>query len=201
MEEKDLIAKAKSGDIYSFEQLISRYQKSVYNIIYNMIGNEEEANDISQEVFIKVFKSLTKFRGESSFSTWLYSIAKNIFINESKRYYNKKKSIETSLDDNENLKLLNISDGYNVVEEFEIRELQEKVRQAIQQLPEEFIFVVILYYLEGFSYEEIAKIMDSSIGTVKSRLSRGKEHLKEILSNMVNFSDFNSESINNKMIL
>ncbi|OGS34588.1 MAG: hypothetical protein A2474_04645 [Elusimicrobia bacterium RIFOXYC2_FULL_34_12] len=201
MEEKELISKAKDGDVYSFERLISQHQKKIYNVIYNMIGDESEAYDISQEVFIKAFKYMKEFRGDSTFFTWLYSIARNIFLNESKRFYNKKRNFETSLDNNDNIELLKISDNYNIDKELESNELQKKVREAIQQLPEEFKLVIIFYYLEGFSYEDIAGVMELSIGTVKSRLSRGKEHLKEIFSNIADFQEFDSECASNNMII
>lgn len=170
--ESKLIDSAKSGDIEAFEELIKNYQKKVFNFAYYLTGNKIDAENISQEAFIKVFKYIKNFRGESKFSLWLFRIVKNTFINEYKSKLRESKYV-VPLDTNNHFE--KISDDTEINNQTH-REVVEKLLKRIHL---KFRVPVIMYHLQGFTYEEIAKILKVSIGTVKSRISRGRERLRK----------------------
>ncbi len=184
--EKDIIEKCKLGDNDAFEILIKNYDKKVYNMIYRIIGNKEDAFDLTQEVFIKVYKSIRNFRGDSSFSTWLYRLATNTCFDENRRKQNKKtysldKPIETELGQ---LKR-DFPDDINTPDEILIKkEMQNLVQKAISMLPEEQRVMIVLRDIQGFSYKEISETLQCSMGTVKSRINRGRLALKNILESL-----------------
>lgn len=178
-----LVRKAKQGDIQAFEKLINKHQKRVYNIALRMLQNPEDAYDISQEVFIRVFKSMKEFREEASFSTWIYRIAKNACLDELRK--RKKRNI-VSLDENmefeEGTVKRQIEDeapGPDIL--YESKELKDIVKLALRHLSNDHRLVIVLRDLQGFSYDEIAKILDCPEGTVKSRINRARKALKDIL--------------------
>ncbi len=181
-DEKKLIQKSKSGDVKSFETLIGRYQKMAYNVAYRIMGNEEDAKDMTQEALIKVYRYLDKFRMDSSFSTWMYRIV----MNTCKDHLRKKKLKVTSID-----KLIETSDGSMQVEikddkrtpeELLIsKEVSNEVQNALQSVNEKNRIVVVLRDIKGFSYSEISEIIDVPVGTIKSRINRGRQELKSIL--------------------
>ncbi|MDK2918001.1 MAG: hypothetical protein PWQ37_734 [Candidatus Petromonas sp.] len=181
--EKILIERTKKGDIESFEKLIEKYQVTAFNVAYRMIGNKEDASDITQEALIKVFKSIRKFRGESGFSTWFFRIVTNTCIDmvrkESKiTTYSIDKTIETE----DGSYKREISDEKNIPEQmYEKKEQKERVQKAIGKLPGKYRIAIILRDIQDFSYEEISEILDCPLGTVKSRINRGRALLKEIL--------------------
>ena len=170
--------------IQSFEKIIIENEGKIFNTIYSFIDNYEDALDLTQETFIYAFRNIEKFRYESSVSTWLYAIA----INVCKRSNKKKKRFlaifTDSLDDPETSSNIKNYVSYEqpVSESLEINEEQALIRQAISSLPKKYGIVIILKYLQDLSYEEIAQIVNCSVGTVKSRLSRAKEKLKPKLS-------------------
>jgi len=183
IDEKQLIRQCKNGDIQAFEKLIEGYQKKVYNIAYRMLGNSEDAFDVSQEVFIKVFKAIVNFKEESSFSTWIYRIAKNVCLDELRK---KKKaqvvSIHSTIQADDSEFSIQLEDFQKGPEELlEIKELKNEVNKAINCLTDEHKLVIQLRDISGFSYEEIAEILQCSLGTVKSRISRARNSLKNIL--------------------
>lgn len=187
MNEGLLLEKAKKGDVEAFEELIAGYQKRVFNIALKMIGNHEDASELAQETFIRVFKSIGKFKEESLFSTWIYRIATNICLDELRRRKGRK---EVSLD--EDIKLEN-GDVSRQIEDTgpspeaiaERNELRRKVNDAIGLLTEEHRLVIIMRDIQGFSYEEIAKITGCPEGTVKSRINRARQSLKQLLKDRV----------------
>jgi len=182
--EKDLLKKSKKGNIESFEQLISAYQKKVYNIALKIVGNHEDASEMAQEVFIKVFKSIGQFKEESSFSTWIYRITTNVCLDEVRKSKNKIKML--SIDED-----LNVGEG-EIKRQFydssrlpeisaERNEMRKVLNQAILSLSFEHRIAVVMRDIQGFSYEEIAKTMKCPEGTVKSRINRARNELREIL--------------------
>lgn len=181
-QEAVLIEKAKNGDVESFEQLTSAYQKRAFNIAYRMLGNLEDANDVTQEALLKVYKSLHNFRGNSSFSTWLYSIVNNVCID----FIRKNKKVKLlSIDKQQEGESYQreIPDEINTPEcLFEKKEVKRMVHDAINQLSYEQRNIIILRDIQGFSYQEIAEMLHISIGTVKSRINRARSNLKEIIS-------------------
>lgn len=181
--ESTLIEKCKAGDVASFEQLISQYQVYVYNIAYRTLGHEEDAKDASQEALIKVFKNISQFTGDAQFSTWLYRIV----VNTCKDYLRKQQSrnVHTIQDEEEaNRFFENLPDHeMNLPEKQLERELvRNSIHEAIEQLPIQHKSAVVLRDIQGLSYEEISIIEDCSVGTVKSRINRGRKYLREILS-------------------
>ncbi len=177
--EKDLVRRAKRGDISAFEDLISGYEKKVYNTAYRFFNNAEDAMDVSQEIFIKVFTSLRRFREDSSFSTWLYRIAVNTCIDFLRKKREDVLPIKEEIVMDDKTKL-----GFQteLPEEFmEKQEVKQAIMKAISTLPEEQRICIILRDVQGFSYTEISDVLSCSLGTVKSRLFRGRRALKENL--------------------
>jgi RNA polymerase sigma-70 factor (ECF subfamily) len=182
-QEKLLIQKCKNGDIPSFEILIESYQKKVFNIAYRMLSNADDASDVAQEVFLKVFKSIANFKEESSLSTWIYRITTNVCLDEMRR---RKKTAVISM--NSTIQLgdgeidIQIEDeSLHPDEIVEEKELKDEVKKAIESLNDEHKIVIILRDINGLSYDEIANTLQCSLGTVKSRINRARNSLKSIL--------------------
>jgi RNA polymerase sigma-70 factor (ECF subfamily) len=175
-DDEALITLFQQGDTKAFRQLVERYQERVRNLLFSMFHEEETVNDLTQEVFIKVYEALPGFRFESSFYTWLYRIAVNKGRDElRKRRIRRIFSLQTILD----------SPGGEVknhmVTHQKENEVQELIAKGLQRLPEKFRLAVVLKDMNGFSYEEMAEVMQCEVGTVKSRLSRGRAMLRIFL--------------------
>ncbi len=170
-EDFSLIKQFIEGDESVFKNLVQRHKEKVRNIIYLTIGNVDVVDDIAQEVFITVYKNLNKFRFESQFTTWLYRIT----INKCKDYLRKVKirRIFIPIDEQHN--------NYSYSSSPENKDTAEVVRKAISKLPEKLKVPLMLKDIEGMSYQEIAETVDCEIGTVKSRIFRAREGLKNIL--------------------
>jgi RNA polymerase sigma-70 factor (ECF subfamily) len=181
--EQELIQRLKKRDINAFEAFIKYYEKKVYNTAYRLMGSREDACDISQEVFLKVYKSINTFRGNSSLSTWVYRITTNLCLDEiRKRKGVRIFSIDKPIETNEGEIYRETPDTSDTPEDIiNKKEVQEFVQDAINQLPVDQKTVVVLRDIQDLSYQEIAKILDCSLGTVKSRLNRGRLALKQII--------------------
>ena len=181
--ERQLVEKSQQGDIESFELLVKNYQKLAFNIAYRMLGNTEDAADATQDAMIKVYKSMHSFKGNSNFSTWLYRIVTNTCLDElRKRKKDKVFSYDKNIDTKEGELEREIPDTSNITEEIvERKEGLQDLARAINDLPEQHRIVIVLRDVKGFSYEEIAEILDCSQGTIKSRISRARIALKENL--------------------
>jgi RNA polymerase sigma-70 factor (ECF subfamily) len=181
--DEELVAMSKAGDIKAFEELVCRYERKTYTIAYRMMGNYEDANDLAQEAFLRAFQSINTFRGESSFSTWLCRIVTNVCRDElRKRYRISIESLdkEVSFGDWEIKKQIPASDP-GPDEIYEQRELQLELQELIATLAPEFRLTLVLREIQGLTYEEIAEQLECSLGTVKSRISRARNYLKEKL--------------------
>lgn len=181
-DEKALLSKAKKGDVESFEKLIENCKNKAYNIAFHILRNEEDARDALQDSFIKIFKALNSFREESSFSTWVYRIVSNTCADMLKKNSKHKHAnmIYTYNDDDE--KDIEIKDCSLNPEE--ITERKEKIRyilSCMDRLSDEHREIIILRDIHGFSYEEIARILQCSDGTVKSRINRARNNLKQMM--------------------
>ena len=184
LKEKDLIRKAKQGDMHAFEELILKHEKIVYNLALRMMNHSEDAKDISQEVFLKAYRSLSNFDERSAFSTWIYRITHNTCIDEMRKRKGKQNySLEEELENEEGSMQRQIADEGDTPEESLLREEQKsEILQALDSLSEEHKAAIVLRDVKGLSYEEIAEILELSLGTVKSRISRARNQLKiEIL--------------------
>ena len=175
MSENKLIEKAKNGDSSAFEALYDIYAQKVYNLALRMSRCPEDALDLSQEIFIRVYKSLPFFKGDSSFSTWLYSIASNACIDFTRRESKRKTQAAEDF-------ILEIPDISTPESEYEKKSLRENIAHAISALPQNLREAIVLREINGLSYGEIADALDIETGTVKSRISRGREKLCSLLS-------------------
>jgi RNA polymerase sigma-70 factor (ECF subfamily) len=187
-EEAAIVADLKAGTEAAYAWLIGEFQRPVYGLVYRMVNDPADAADVTQDVFLKVFRGMRSFHGESSLKTWIYRIALHEAANR-KRWWFRHKAQETSIEPAE-------SDGFgndamqnaltdradspfdNVVH----REVQQRVDAELRQLPEPYRTTLILRDLEDMSYEEIAEVLQISLGTVKSRLTRGRQALKQRLA-------------------
>lgn len=178
--EAELIAASKKGDVRAFNQLVVSYERVVYNLAYRMVGDPDLAADIAQDTFTSAFRAVGSFRG-GSFKSWVLRIAANACHDH---YRRQKRRPADSLDALQEAPgcgtmLIDHSDG---PEEVALRrEMVEYINKGLGALPEEQRLVVILADVQGLSYDEIAEVTRSSLGTVKSRLSRGRAHLRDFL--------------------
>ena len=191
-EDVALVAALKAGSEEAFGVLIAQYSQPLYTLIARSLQDPADAADITQEVFIKVFRSIRSFHGESSLRTWLYRIALHEASNQ-RRWWSRHKRQELTIDtpagasetdDGDEAICLGamLADGrIDPYEHAQNAELRARVDDSLRKLPEVFRTVVVLREMEGFSYEEIAEILRVPAGTVKSRLMRGRAALKEIL--------------------
>jgi RNA polymerase sigma-70 factor (ECF subfamily) len=184
VEESALVRRARKGDLDAYNDLVRRYQERIYATVYHMTSNHEDANDLAQEAFIKAYQALKSFKGGSSFYTWVYRIAVNKTINFLKQRKNKAHMSLDDLDFNaeHDPDLVSLISEKTPRREIGLAELQEKLNAAMQKLSEPHRLVVTLHDVQGESHEEIAKIMDCNIGTVRSRLFYARQQLQALLS-------------------
>lgn len=184
MTEQEMVAQCKKGDRDAFNELVLAYQKQVFNIAYGMLSDYEDASDASQEVFVKVYKSIASFRGQSSFTTWLYRICSNV-CNDMLRK-RQRRGVTVSLDngdDEENgMQQEPVSDAPSPEEQVQMNERQRVLVQAINELPPDYREVILYADIKNLSYDEIALILRCPNGTVKSRLNRARNALRKKLS-------------------
>ncbi len=183
-EERNLIERCKKGDLAAFNELVKKYEKQVYNFAYRLTGNYDDANDIAQDAFLRVYNAIGGFRGDASFTTWLFRITTNVFLDDRKRARaHPHSSLDEYMDLEESSVARQIEDPSPLPEAItEEKERGEILQGAVQSLPEYQRAMVVLYHTEQKSYEEIAEIMNLPIGTVKSRLNRARLALKEKLA-------------------
>lgn len=188
-EELEIINKVRSGDVNAFEALVLEHQKKVYNLALRILGNESDAEDASQDAFIRAYNSLRSFRGDSKFSVWLYRLTSNICI-DYLRSRSRRQTVSLTVDDDE------CEDG----EEFSIpderfspdgcldrNELRRAIGDGLQQLSPEYRRTLVLREINGLSYEEIGRALNIEEGTVKSRIFRARKKLCEFLVKEGNF--------------
>lgn len=186
--EKVLLARAKKGEIAAFESLMTAYENRIYSLALRSTGSEQDAADITQEVFLRAWKNLDSFRGDSSLSTWLYRVTSNLCVD-----FARKKAAEgmpTSIDDEESpaADLADVSRMAQPEAAAENSELREELQFALAQLSEEHRRVVLLRDVAGMTYTDIARTLGLEEGTVKSRLARARASLRKILLERGNIS-------------
>lgn len=182
-DDKEIINDIRNGSLYAMEELIKKYQKRVYNMVYGLCMNYDIAWDVSQEAFVKVIRNIKRFRQESSFWTYLYRIVMNAFYDWTRKEKTKKKSTTNFSDmtDDENKRSYEVKDMINIEEDFDRKMLEEKVKKGLDDLTDIQRQVYVLKNLEGMKIREIADLIGISEGTVKSHLSRAMEKLRTIL--------------------
>ena len=179
----ELVARTKDGDASAFDDLVRRYSPRVYGLVYNMTSNHEETNDLLQDIFLKAFRSIKGFRGDSSFYTWIHTIAANMTINFLKKR-NRRRG--PSLDDID-ARIENDPDYIEATaktdprREATLSELQKKLNEALQKLSHDHRAVVTMFDIQGMPHAEIAKILGTSEGTVRSRLFYAHRQLQNYL--------------------
>ena len=171
-----LVKKAQSGDLRSFEQLIEQHQAKVFNIALGIMGNRQDAEDAAQIAFIKIYRAIGDFKSQSKFSTWVYRITVNVCMDEVR-----KKKRHGSVSDEEIGDAFFADDSSSPEAQSLKSEQSEELKKAIASLKPEHRKMIVLRDINGFSYEEIAKITRLSAGTVKSRINRARAHLKDAL--------------------
>ncbi len=187
-EEQELIAEMKAGSEQAFALLIAQYSHPVYSLIARSLRDPADAADVTQEVFVKIFRNIASFHGDASLRTWIYRIALHEASNQ-RRWWNRHKRQELTIDasqENEQGESFCLADALATSDaspfDCAVRsELKERIAAALQTLPEAFREVVVLREIEGFGYEEIAEMLQVNLGTVKSRLTRGRAALREAL--------------------
>jgi RNA polymerase sigma-70 factor (ECF subfamily) len=182
-DEAELVHELQAGSETAFDWLVTHYHAPVYNLILSMLGDTSDAADGSQEVFLKAFRGIRKFRQGSSLKTWLYRIAIREALNH-KRWFKRhlQKNVSIDAEPAEGQARIEIQDlAATPFEQLASQEIKVAVQGALQQVPDVFRSAVILRDLEGLSYEEVAEVLECSVGTVKSRILRGRRALKEIL--------------------
>ena len=179
-----LVRQAQEGNVAAYDDLVRRYQERIYATVYHMTANHEDANDLAQEAFIKGFQALRSFKGDSSFYTWVYRIAVNKTINFLKQRKNRSYMSLNDLDFNaeNDPDLVTLISDRTPRRDIALSELQEKLNDAMLKLSEVHRLVVTLHDVQGMSHEEIGKIMDCNIGTVRSRLFYARQQLQAYLS-------------------
>jgi RNA polymerase sigma-70 factor, ECF subfamily len=176
--EKELVKASVNGDKKAFGEIVNRYRKMVARTVKGMLGDSVYAEDIGQEVFIKLYYSLPEFRGDSKLSTYIQKIAVNLTLNEIKR---RKRYLSVfSQSSNDEINIIEISES----ESMERNEATEIVTKALRALDPGFRAVVMMRMLQGYSTKETAEILDLPVGTVLSRLSRAQEQLRNILKKL-----------------
>ena len=182
----EIISMCQLGDMIAFKELVKRYQKVVFAFLYQLAPEWEDLNDLSQEVFIRVFRGIHSLKSPHAFKSWINQIVVNIFYDELRKRpkHNKNLSIDQAFEqDDFNTEIQReIVDTSSVPEQvFSNTELKQVLQNAISQLPEQYRTVIVLRELKGLQYEEMATLLNCAIGTIKSRLSRAREKLQEII--------------------
>ncbi len=180
-EEAALVKRAQGGDMSAFESLVREYERFVYNLAYKLLNDQQDAEDASQEAFIKAFRSISSFRGDSKFSVWLYRLTSNVCIDMLRR--RPAPAVSLSVDDDGADAQLDIPDiRFQPENELERQELRRAVGSALSSLPDNYRQVLVLREIGGHSYDEIAGSLHLDLGTVKSRIFRARKKLCSILA-------------------
>jgi len=187
--ELNLIDKAINGDIQSFEELIKKHQKFAYNVALKYLKDPVDAEDVTQEALIKAFKYLKNFNKNSKFSTWLYRIVINTCKDELRKTKNDQGNL--SLDNDNNYIDALEDESYEPLKNTENTELGKNLQKAINQLAPTYKDVIILCDMKDYSYQEISDILEIPLGTVRSRINRGRKKLRKIVNGMELFAQMN----------
>jgi RNA polymerase sigma-70 factor (ECF subfamily) len=183
----ELVARCQAGDTSAFNELVTRYRNRAYAMIYNMVRNEQDAWDLAQDGFVKAWKSIGKFRGQSSFYTWLYRILMNVTIDSLRR-----KQIEGGTEFDDEIGLQNIAPGAATAPRGEMeparklsdKEIRQRIDEAITKLSPEHRLAIVMREIDGLEYTEIAEQMGCSLGTVMSRLFYARKKLQALLKDV-----------------
>ncbi len=171
-DDREAVEACQRGEREAFDRLVERYQRDVYRLCYRYVNNHEDANDMAQEVFLKAYRAIGRFRGDSSFSTWLYRIAVNTCLNFRAARRPEPQELPEALPDR----------GTGVSERLEGEEISTRIRAAVSRLPEKQRATVILKVYHDLTHEEVAGILGSSVGTVKANLFHALGKLRKLMA-------------------
>jgi RNA polymerase sigma-70 factor (ECF subfamily) len=181
-----VILRCKEGDVDAFEELVRRYQKRMFNIAYRITGDNHDSAEVVQDAFVSVYRNLRNFRGEARFTTWLSTIVVNLSRNRLRQIKTRAHREMLTVDDP-----FETNDGavnsepasyeMSILEKLQNRELRQEIQECMQLLDSEFREVIVLRDMQGFSYREIADMLKVAEGTIKSRLSRARESMRNCL--------------------
>jgi len=180
-EDLAIVRRVQAGDVAAFDALILKYRARIFGVVYHRTSNREDAADLTQDAFIKAFQSIHRFQGQSSFFTWLYRIAINATLSHLRKHRARAFFSLERLDDDEPVSkevIAALTDKSGAEKGAYVRELQEKLNEAMQKLSISHRTVVTLFEIDGLSHQEIAEIMNCSVGTVRSRLHYAKQLLQ-----------------------
>lgn len=183
-EDIHLVQLAQGGDTRAFDELVTKYSPKLYGLVYHMTSNKDDTHDLLQDVFAKAYRSVSKFRGKSTFYTWIYSITVNMTLNFLKK---RKRKAASSFDDvdtgiQNDPAFVDIGYRSNPRRNTNVNELQKKLNEAMMELSEDHRAVVTMFDIEGIAHAEIGRILGVSVGTIRSRLFYAHQQLRGILS-------------------
>ncbi len=187
VEDAELVARCRQGDAGAFNELVTRYRQRTYAMIYNMVHNEQDAWDLAQDSFLRAWKSIGRFRGQSSFYTWLYRIVMNVTID-----WLRKRQIQSGTEFDDEIRLRDIDPGATTVpksqplpaKKLEHDEIRKRIEAAVEKLSPEHRAVIVMREMDGLQYDEIAAAMECSIGTVMSRLFYARKKMQGMLKDV-----------------
>lgn len=188
--DEELVERYGAGDGESFRMLVERYQDRVYHIVYGIVGNKDEAEDLSQEVFLRVYRFLHRFKGKSRFYTWLYRLTVNVCLSARRKRKNEPGKIFSLADSSkygDNPGEIELADeSFSPLKILQNREMAETIKSAINSLSEVLKSTFVLREFEELSYKELTRVFKCSRGTIKSRLSRAREQLRRKIEPYLN---------------
>jgi RNA polymerase sigma-70 factor (ECF subfamily) len=173
----DCVRRIQHGEVDAFEVLVRRHEKTIFNLVYRLLGDYDDAIEVSQEVFLSAYRAIGQFRGDANFSTWLYRIALN-HATTRRRSNNSRQHRTAPIED---MELIRDSQP-GPAETLEKKEMQERVQLALNKLSPEDAAVILLRDLQDVPYDEVARLLEIPVGTVKSRLHRARQALKSLLA-------------------
>jgi RNA polymerase sigma-70 factor, ECF subfamily len=189
-DDHDLILRCRKGELDAFESLVIKHQKKMLNVAFRIVGNYEDACEVVQDAFFSAYNGIQRFEGRSSFSTWLCTIVINTSRNRLQQIKTASRHLQFSLDDpvateDGSVRIEPASDCPSALEQLENKDLRRQVQRCIDALEGEFREVLVLRDIQGFSYDEISDIIKVAQGTVKSRIFRARETMKECLKKVI----------------
>lgn len=190
IDERKLIERATNGDSSSFSRLMELHERRMYAVALRICANREDAQDCLQESMLRIYRSINSFKGQSSFATWVYRVTMNTCLDELRKKKNKQ---NTSLDGLLDMGWSPVDDTSSPEKHAVDSEVQKCLRAAIAELPEDMRAAVVFRDIQGFTYDEIAQMLNINVGTIKSRISRGREKLREKLKQ--NTELFDTENV------
>ena len=197
-EDARLVSQARGGDMGAFETLVKKYEGKVYGIALNMLVNKEDARDAAQEAFIKVYRALPGFRGDSKFTTWLHRITNNVCLDYLRKRDRFTVSLDGEADDDGEAKSRDIPADFDVGAAVESAEFRTFVRRAMDQLPEQHRMMIVMRDMQDLSYTEIASLLELPEGTVKSRINRARKHLRDVFLRFEELKEYINVKYNNE---